>query len=428
MKQLFAFFLFSLLYSQLHAQGNFKPGYVVSIKGDTTKGFVDYKKWDQNPQIVLFKLAAVAQQYSPANIKGFGIDRFENYEKYTGPITTGAVNLKNLSKGIDTSFATETVFLRSVVKGKNIALYAYKDKIKTRFFISEKNGLPVELKRYVYLDTKRSDRITENNVFIQQLLDLAIKYQPDNGKLADEIKKALYRADNIENVVLTIDGSSNQLKKTTSSGNRMALFAGLSANYFKTTVAGNDDFLAESKPSQSILPGVNFGVDMSFSKNADNLIFRTEIGLSANNVRLAKTTNQADNNNGFVQDNKLSFNQFTVSLTPQLIYNVFHRSNFKAYLSGGAQLNLTNYSSFDDHLMEYLNNTLISDTHRTDAYLKTVYFGAIFKAGVVLNNLVELYAGYSTRAHLGNYNENGQSFNVDGYRVGINYLLGKKHQ
>jgi len=422
------FCLFTLMQFNATAQRNFKPGYVVSLKGDTTKGFVDYKKWDQNPQVVLFKLAAIAQQYSPANIKAFGVERFENYETYTGPITTGAVNLRDLSKGIDSSFVTETVFLKSIVKGKNIALYSYKDKIKTRFFISEKNGVPVELKRYVYLDTKRSDRITENNIFIQQLLDLAIKYQPDNNKLADVIKKVLYRADNIEDVVLTIDGSSNQFKKSTGSGGRMALFAGLSANYFKTTVAGSADFLAESDPSHSILPGVNFGVDMYFNKNADNLIFRTEIGLSANNVRLAKVTNQTDNIDTYVRDNKLSFNQFTVTLTPQLIYNVFHKSNFKAYLSGGAQINLTNYSSFDDHLMEYLNNTLIGDTHRTDPYLKTVYFGAIFKAGFVLNNQIELYAGYSTRAYLGNYSQNGQSFNVDCYRAGINYLFGKKQQ
>lgn len=426
MKHLYTVLIFILISFQSQAQRNFKPGYIVKLNGDTIKGFIDYRDWKQNPQVITFKLAAVAQRYSYVTIKGFGVDQFENYQIYTGPITKGAVNLGDLSSGIDSSFATETVFLRSIFQGKNIALYSYTDQIKTRFFISEKNGVPIELKRYVYLDPKRSKRITEDNLFRQQLLELAIKYQPDNGKLADQIEKLVYRGHDIEDAVLTIDGSTNVLKKSTRSGGGMALFAGLSANYFNTTAAGNDDLLAGSAPSKSILPGVNFGIDMYFNKNAGKLIFRTEIGLSANKVRLANATNQTENNIDYLRDYKLSFNQLTVTLTPQLIYNVFDKANVKAYLSGGVQINLTNYNSFDGHLTEYLNNTLISDTHRTDPSLTTVYPGAIFKAGVVLNNLIELYAGYSTRVQLNNYNENGQSFNVDSYRVGVNYRFGKK--
>jgi len=418
--------LFTLLSFQLHAQRNFKPGYVVTLNGDTIKGSVDHREWNQNPQVVGFKLAAVTQQYSTANIKGFGVDQFENYQRYTGPITTGAVGQSKLSSGIDSSFVTETVFLKSIAKGKNIALYSYTDNIKTRFFISENNGLPVELKRYVYRDTKRSDKITESNLFRQQLVELATKYQPGNSKLADEIQKVVYHTNEIEDAVLAIDGSGNLIKKPTLSKGTIVLFAGLSANYFKTTVAGTDDFLVESQPSESILPGVNFGVDMYFNKNAGKLIFRTEIGLSANSVHLAKTTNQTDNGNNYLRDDKLSFNQFTVTLTPQLVYNVFTRSNLKAYLAGGAQINLTSYNKFDRHVVEYLNNSLIGDNQRTDAYLVTVYTTAIFKAGVVLNNRIDVYAGYAARARLSNYNDIGQSFNVDSYRIGINYLFGKK--
>lgn len=426
MKHFYTLLLFTLISFKLVAQSNFKPGYIVALNGDTTKGFIDYREWNENPRDVSFELAGITKIYSYFNIKAFGVGQFENYQVYTGPISKGAVKPGDLSSGIDSSFAIGTVFLRSIYKGKNITLYSYTDKIKTRFFISEKNGVPVELKRYVYLDNKRSDRITENNFFKQQLLALATAYQPDNSKLPDQIQKVVYRAHDIEDVVSAIDGSSNQLKKSTRSRGGMALFAGLSANYFKTTGAGNDDYLAESEPSQSILPGVNFGIDMYFNKNAGKLIFRTEIGLSANNVHLAQVTSQIDNNVTYLRDYKLSFNQFTATLTPQLIYNVFNKPNFKAYLSGGVQINLTTYKNFDGHLIEYLNNSIIGESHRTDPYLTTLYPGALFKTGFVLNNMVELYAGYSTRAYLSNYNASGQSFNVDCYRVGVNYIFGKK--
>jgi len=410
----------------VQAQRNLKPGYIVSLSGDTTKGYIDYRKWKQNPQYISFDIGGIAQQYTYLNIKGFGIEPYENYQLYSIPISRAAVNPGKLSTGIDSSSATTTVFLRSIFKGKIIALYSYTDKIKTRFFISEKNGLPVELKRYVYLDKKRSGKVVEDNVFKQQLLVLAAKYQPDNNKLADQIKHLPYHAREIEGVVLAIDGSDNQLKKPTGSRGGMALFAGLSANYFKTTGVGNDDFFAESKPSRSILPGVNLGFDMYFKKNAGKLIYRTEISLSANNVNLAKTTYPISNNNNYSEEYKLSFIQTTVTLTPQLIYNVVNKAHFKAYVAGGVQINLTNYNKFVSQLKAYLNNSLIDETHNTNPNLTTLYPGAIFKAGCVLNNLFELYAGYSTRGYLNNYSENGQSFHVDSYRVGINYWFGTK--
>jgi len=33
----------------LFAQSNFKSGYIVMPKGDTVKGYIDYREWDNNP-------------------------------------------------------------------------------------------------------------------------------------------------------------------------------------------------------------------------------------------------------------------------------------------------------------------------------------------------------------------------------------------
>ena len=48
--------LFFLLFPFFtNAQSNYKPGYLVTIKGDTLHGLIDYRQWDNNPGAVAFK-------------------------------------------------------------------------------------------------------------------------------------------------------------------------------------------------------------------------------------------------------------------------------------------------------------------------------------------------------------------------------------
>jgi len=55
MKYFYLFaFLISVSLSSL-AQSNYKPGYVVDLRNDTLKGFIDYKEWENNPKTFTFK-------------------------------------------------------------------------------------------------------------------------------------------------------------------------------------------------------------------------------------------------------------------------------------------------------------------------------------------------------------------------------------
>lgn len=429
MKYLYALlFLFVVSTFQSQAQRNFKPGYIVTLKGDTTKGFVDYKEWNENPREITFKTTeqAASQQYSPDNIKAFGVNQFDHYQGYIGPVTKGAVDLADLSSGIDSSFVSDRVFLQTITSGKNLTLYSYSDKIKTRYFIADKNAFPVELKRYVYLDNKQSDKIREFNLYTQQLLALALKYAPNDINLSERIQKLAYRARDIEDVILKIDGSNNQRKGSTASRTAISFFAGISANANKTTVAEKDDFLGSSEPSKTILPGINFGIDVFFNKNVGKWIFRTELGLSTNKASFNTTGTLVDNSLIYKRDDQLSFNQFTVSLSPQLICNIFNKANLKTYLSAGAQINFTSYSNYKHDIQEYVNQGTIGDAHNDKNYLRKTYPNAVFKAGVIVNNRFDIYAGYNTKQRLGSYIGKGYSFNIDSYRVGVNYLFGKK--
>src|SRR5688572_5393959 len=48
------FFLAFCLPLFLSAQKNFQKGYIVSLAGDTTRGFIDYKEWNSSPESILF--------------------------------------------------------------------------------------------------------------------------------------------------------------------------------------------------------------------------------------------------------------------------------------------------------------------------------------------------------------------------------------
>src|ERR1700733_6331117 len=96
-KLLFLLFLLPLFSL---AQSNYKPGYVVTLKGDTLRGFIDYREWDSNPNAINFKTIAAnktAQSFTPADIVYFNIDDMETYQTYTGKISTDPVNIDNPS-------------------------------------------------------------------------------------------------------------------------------------------------------------------------------------------------------------------------------------------------------------------------------------------------------------------------------------------
>jgi len=85
-----------LLPTLSYAQSNYKAGYVVDLKGDTLKGFIDYREWQSNPNSINFKTSiadAKPHQYTPADITFFSINKLEAYISYTGPVSMDATDV-----------------------------------------------------------------------------------------------------------------------------------------------------------------------------------------------------------------------------------------------------------------------------------------------------------------------------------------------
>ena len=121
MKKIYKILLSTVLLPALsYAQSNYKPGYVVDLKGDTLKGFIDYREWHSNPNSINFKTTTAdikPHPYSAAEISAFTINKLETYIRYTGPVSMDATDVDHIAYSRDTSTSIVTAFFRVLQKG-----------------------------------------------------------------------------------------------------------------------------------------------------------------------------------------------------------------------------------------------------------------------------------------------------------------------
>src|SRR6185437_5859689 len=192
MKYLDRCFLFVLLLPlSSFAQSNFKPGYVITLKGDTLRGFIDYKEWDKNPVKISFKNNSGDNRteiFTTENARQFVVSGAECFKRFTVHVSQDQVELASVKQGADTSFITAKVFLRLLSAGKNISLFSYTDKIKTRYYILDGvEERPQELVYRVYYSAGNSTMLQTENRFRSQLEYLSSKHNVKNSTLESKL-------------------------------------------------------------------------------------------------------------------------------------------------------------------------------------------------------------------------------------------------
>ncbi|MGZ3994362.1 MAG: hypothetical protein ACXVJP_13625 [Mucilaginibacter sp.] len=220
MKHCFKFlFVILLVPFMAFAQRNYKPAFVVTIKGDTLKGYIDYRGWDINPSSIRFQPLTdyKAQKLSVHDITYFELDKIGKYQRYSGFISMDNTNPAHMIEYRDTSFRYDTVFLEILQKGKNIALYRYSDAIKDRFFVGEAPAyLPIELGFRLYFDMRHANPIAgvsktvNENTFMKQLYALAIKYNATYKGFEKDLEESSYREAYLVEIVKKINDAGNK--------------------------------------------------------------------------------------------------------------------------------------------------------------------------------------------------------------------------
>ncbi|WP_295770044.1 hypothetical protein [uncultured Mucilaginibacter sp.] len=392
----------------LLAQSNFKPAYIVKLNGDTLKGYINYREWELLPEVIEFKNNVAEKQatkYEPAQISSFGITNMDKYVSYTGNISADDNVFPNLPSQLDTTTVRDTIFLQLLYQGSPLSLYSHRDSKKIRYFVQENAQQPAELKYHQYY--AQTQQISTFAPYGQQLFNLAGKYNPEFKNAQIQIERSKFNESDILRIVKSINNDKSKEQSGTIGSD---FYVGLMLNRTVTSFEGQNVF--DGKQSVSYVPRVAAGFDFYTNKYTQKIVLRMELTLAYLNASFSS----ANRYNDFYT---YKFNQYSASIGPQVLYNIYNSDKFKFYLGVGASVNLAAYAN--DELRTAATNIQLAE----ESYysLTNYYVTTPLKAGVILNKKLDISATYIRRAPFTNY----VAFDLGStlYGLSVNYRLGK---
>jgi len=166
--------LFSLFIGTLqkaHGQSTFESGYVVTLDGDTIKGFIGSNNKVISPIIIAFKETATASvtSFTPLTAKGFSVNG-NFYESATIQVETSPYKKDELTSDKEIHLSTRTVFLEAIIIGSK-SLYRYQSEhLNEQFYIKNNDAWELLIfKRYLQTKKYGKSIITSNTHYINQL-------------------------------------------------------------------------------------------------------------------------------------------------------------------------------------------------------------------------------------------------------------------
>ena len=378
------------------AQSNYHEGYIIKNNGDTVKGYINHRDWEQSPILVDFKVdktGSQVQQFDAAAIKGFGVTGAAAYITYTGPVSMDKIHFPDLPDGFDTTQTVTAIFLKRLATGKHLTLFKHTDDIKTRFFIAETATEPTELRYHVYYNPGK--QIVTSDVYKGQFLWYINKFNPANAKLISRAQQATFDDGSLEGVVNQIN--TNEVAAGSKQSN-IRLFVGIAMVSTETKVSDIHDFTNPTVSNyRSLSPKINFGIDVFGNPNVQQVIFRVELSLGYITPRLPYpvTINTVTTNEIY------SINQLTTAFTPQVMFNFYNKDDIKVYLDGGIGFNYSVYPKNKITLADANANNGTTVTPQPFA-LSALWINFPIQTGVMLNRKVEISFTFAPYAYFTN--------------------------
>lgn len=194
----FILYLATLMAStNANCQNSLRPGFVVTLTGDTLFGGIELKQSDINPVNIIFVSHEKSEpkRYHPLEIKAFGV----NDENYTGAIIQTEISPRSTNELTD--FATlqlvaDTVFLQRLVQGEKSLFTATNNFGNQNFYIYQNEGFELLIyKKYLSTENGQS-RVSQNNRFIGQL----INYLADCPNIQQKSASMIYQSKSLINL------------------------------------------------------------------------------------------------------------------------------------------------------------------------------------------------------------------------------------
>ena len=404
------------IFSIAQAQSNYQKATIITNNSGKLNGWVNYKEWNQSPTTVSFKpdlQNAEVRKYTVKEISYLEVENMEYYERFYVSISTDKIGpLSELSYGPGNAAIHDTVLLKIIQKGKSVDLYSYRDNIKNRYYIKEQGkDNPVELIYKKYVDTRNSSNVVTVGEFKNQLIEAAKNSKVNTSNLLDLLLATEYEESDIARITDLINGGKGQafpLNKPSMT----TFYAGIALSSSKATYDGDNALANNPTNKTSYFPKLTLGIDFRRNPFIGKLIFRFDLSFTGANYEISKIVEGTGKTTH-------SFNQYTGSLSPQVIYNFYNSDKLKVNAGVGFSLNLSQYSN-NKRRFDNFQNPAWSNEDKVK--LRSFWIALPVRLGAVFNKKYEVYAQYNY-PFSGVTNYLNYSISVKSLQVGFNYLF-----
>jgi len=348
-KSLLILLLASLVVSQITlAQKNLQPGAVITSRGDTLKGFIDYRNWEKNPIAIDFYQTRDTNPvtYSPQQLRNFKVSG-ETYFSAVVTIDDSPYRTEEIKEGVKFNYITDTVFLLSLVDGEKSLFYYMDLKGKQHFFIPGNSGFDLLLhKNYLRKDPKTGVlKEAQNLTFVGQL-NLYLK---DCSSIQSKLAAVKYNRKSLlelyQYYYLTTKGKPALQNTAISRQYKFGALLGLSFAQLKYT--NGMDYLTKTDfpVSRNITAGISYNV--IFPRNFGRLSLNNEL------IYYRFNTNGYYNVGNASVTTRIGFNYVVLNA---MLQRKFPLGKVDLLSKGGITLgygfNETNFQKFDETLSQ----------------------------------------------------------------------------
>lgn len=407
----------------LSAQSKFRMGYILNNSNDTLKGYIRYPAKQINPNRVEFKAESSAESriLTMSDCAGFGVVNGSSFKRAVVDISMNNTNVNRLFEIRDTAklgtksnlVVKESVFLKILQRGENIALFSYTDKLKTRFYIQNKvEAEPVELIMNVYSDL---GTIVKERTYLRQLLLQMQKYIPNLSLSDANINGVQYAEDDLIEVVSKINNQSYTKPVFQS----ISFFAGAGINMTSASYNGSHVLAGPAATSKSSTqPMILLGVDVPANPEVGRLIYRFDL-----QMLMSQDAVSTESDTQSSTSTTHSFNQINVFLVPQVICNLYNTRSMKIYIGAGAGGGISIYDK-NISTLRYKSGQFPDEVTENPVDLNSFNLLLKVSAGMLINKRIELSAGYYPKSAIATYTKFKTS--IQRSTLGIHYHFGKK--
>lgn len=406
--------LFCICSLKNHAQKNLQEATIVFNNTDTTRGFIDYKEWTTNPYSILFTTDknAPAKRFEVSDVTYFDVAGLEQYSRKTVKISLDKIILSELGDR-DTTTETKTVFLKVLVKGKNVTLFSYRDKLKLRFYVQENGSTtPVELLNSMYMI---NGQISEDKEYRFTLANIAAKYLPEDKKLLSKINEAGYFHGDIEAICYKLNFTTEGDKITLAKQklHQQRFFVGAGINQGTLTLVGFDNYNGNTT---SYIPVADAGYDWVIKPQVGRIVLRLQLHATAFKTDAYRFRDFTQ----YTEQYFFKYRQVNIGFHPQLLYNVYNQKQLKWFVSAGAGFN---FSSYPSNQLKFIRTSSTNSGYTDDHYIdgtETFWLNTCVSTGIDYNRF-EFNLAYFPKAS--NTRSTTSGIDNSSLQLKLNYYL-----